>query len=206
MQAVWQEVLGLEQVSVESDFFRIGGNSIMANKVTSRLRAALDVPLSGGAMFQSPTVIGLAKQLAELGAGEVGSGGLMVPRAGYDEAALAAGVPASSMQEQLLRAEVDRLMYMECCLAEHLSGPLDMHAMLGAWEALVMRQSVLRTHFKEDGERMLQVLLAAPSASDIAADMPATLLRPGFAVDMLLRKLFDNGMLPSTSLLCLIPL
>ena len=41
VQAVWQEVLGLERVSVESDFFRVGGNSIMANKVTSRLRAAV---------------------------------------------------------------------------------------------------------------------------------------------------------------------
>ena len=54
VQEVWQEVLGLEQVSVKSDFFRIGGNSIMANKVTSRLRAALGLPLSGGVMFQHP--------------------------------------------------------------------------------------------------------------------------------------------------------
>ena len=160
VQAVWQEVLGLAQVSVESDFFRIGGNSIMANKVSSRLRTVLvlAVPLSGGAMFQHPTVAGLAKQLAELGASGAGGGGLMVPRAGYDEATLASGVPTSSQQEQLLRAEVDRLMYMEGNLAEHLRGPLDVGAMLGAWEALLMRQSVLRTHFKEDGERMLQVL------------------------------------------------
>ena len=161
VQAVWQEVLGLAQVSVESDFFRIGGNSIMANKVSSRLRAVLAVPLSGGVMFQHPTVAGLAKQLAELGASGAGSGGLLVPRAGYDEATLASGVPTSSQQEQLLRAEVDRLMYMESNLAEHLRGPLDVGAMLGAWDALVMRQSVLRTRFKEDGERMLQVLFCA---------------------------------------------
>ena len=157
VQAVWLEVLGLEQVSVESDFFRIGGNSIMANKVTSRLRAALDVPLSGGAIFQNPTVTGLANQLAELGAGEAGSGGLMVPRAGYDAAALAAGVPASSMQEQLVRGETDSLMYIEALLTQRLRGPLDVDALVGAWEALLMRQPVLRTRFKDDGDRLLQV-------------------------------------------------
>ena len=74
VQAVWQEVLGMGQVSVESDFFRIGGNSIMANKVTSRLRASLGAPLSGGALFQHPTIAALAKQLAAAGAGEAGAG------------------------------------------------------------------------------------------------------------------------------------
>ena len=80
----------------------------MANKVTSRLRAALGLPLSGGTIFQHPTVAGLAKQLAAAGAEETGvSKGQIVPLAGYDAAALAAGVPVSSQQEQLLRGEVD---------------------------------------------------------------------------------------------------
>ena len=171
VQAVWQEVLGLAQVSVESDFFRVGGNSIMANKVTSRLRAALGVPsLSGGALFQRPTVAGLATLLAELGVGKAGRGGLMVPRMGYDEAALAAGVPASSMQEQLVRGETDSLMYIEALLTERLRGPLDVDALVGAWEALLMRQPVLRTRFKDDGDQLLQV-----SSSALAHCLPPCL-------------------------------
>ena len=159
VQAVWREVLGLEQVSVESDFFRIGGNSIMANKVTSRLRAALDTPLSGGALFQHPTVAALSRHLSGLGVSEPGGGSQMVPRAAFDAAALAAGVPASSMQEQLLRSELDPLMYMEVLLMERLRGPLDVDAMVGAWEALVMHQPALRTRFLDEGDRMLQACL-----------------------------------------------
>ena len=91
---------------------------------------------------------------------EPGSGGLMVPRAGYDAAALAAGVPASSMQEQILRGELDALMYMEVLLMERLRGPLDVAALAGAWEALLMRQPSLRTRFLDEGDRMLQARLA----------------------------------------------
>ena len=161
VQAVWQEVLGLAQVSVKSSFFNIGGNSITANKVSSRLRAALDTPLSGGMLFQHPTIAKLATQLAAAGVGR-GDGqvstGQLVPCAGYDAAARAAGVPVSSQQEQLLRAEVDRLMYMESFMTERVKGSLDVHALLGAWEALIMRHAVLRSRYKEEGERLLQVL------------------------------------------------
>ena len=166
VQAVWQEVLGMGQVSVESDFFRIGGNSIMANKVTSRLRASLGAPLSGGALFQHPNIAALAKQLAAAGAGEPGAGpspggGQLVPAAGYDAAALAAGVAVSSQQEQLLRAEVDRLAYIEVSMCEHVVGPLDAKAALAAWEAMAMRHTSLRTRFKDQGDCLLQVALRA---------------------------------------------
>ena len=163
VQAVWQEVLGLEQVSVESDFFRIGGNSITANKVTSRLRAALDAQsLSGGALFKHPTIAALAELLQAAGAGQgAGAGrGQMVPVAGYDAAALAAGTPVSSQQEQLLRGELDPLMYIEEVAIERLVGDMDVDALIAAWEAMVMRHATLRTRFKDDGGRLLQVRAA----------------------------------------------
>ena len=160
VQAVWQEVLGLEQVSVESDFFRVGGNSIMANKVTSRLRASLSVPLAGDVLFQHPTIAALAKQLAAAGAGQASdTNRQIVPAAGFDAAALAAGVPVSSQQEQLLRGELDALMYVEEVVKGRLRGPLDAGALVGAWEALVARHAVLRTRFRDDGDTLLQVLV-----------------------------------------------
>ena len=160
VQAVWQEVLGLEQVSVESDFFRVGGNSIMANKVTSRLRASLGVPLAGDVLFQHPTIAALAAQLEAAGAGQASdTNGQIVPAAGFDAAALAAGVPVSSQQEQLLRGELDALMYVEEVVKARLRGPLDAGALVGAWEALVARHAVLRTRFRDDGDTLLQVPL-----------------------------------------------
>ena len=103
----------------------------------------------------------------------------MVPRAAFDAAALAAGVPASSMQEQLLRSELDPLMYMEVLLMERLRGPLDMDAMVGAWEALVMHQPALRTRFLDEGDRMLQARWLP------LRHLPA-LLHPSLSVQLLL--------------------
>ena len=164
VQAAWQEVLGMQRVSVESDFFRIGGNSLMANKVTSRLRAALGAPLSGGALYQHPTIAALAAQLAAAGAGQAAQDGVrsIVPGAGYDAAALAAGVPASSQQEQVLRGDRDGLTYMEELLRVRLVGPLDAGALARAWEALAMRHATLRTRFRDDGDRLLQVHTSTP--------------------------------------------
>lgn len=61
---VWREVLHLEQVSPEDNFFDLGGNSLMLARVQRGLRAALqfDVPIL--LLFQYPTIAALAKHLS----------------------------------------------------------------------------------------------------------------------------------------------
>ena len=43
---IWQEELGIERVGVRDDFFALGGDSLIAIKLVSRLQEALGVPLS----------------------------------------------------------------------------------------------------------------------------------------------------------------
>ncbi len=67
--AVWQDVLRLEQVGLDANFFDLGGHSLLAVKAHRQLVAALDAPkLAITDLFRFPTVRTLAAHLRAGGA------------------------------------------------------------------------------------------------------------------------------------------
>jgi acyl-CoA synthetase (AMP-forming)/AMP-acid ligase II len=63
MADIWSRILGRESVGVYDDFFRLGGDSILATQVVSQVRKIMDVELSPITMFESPTIAGLVRTL-----------------------------------------------------------------------------------------------------------------------------------------------
>ena len=63
--AMWEEVLGVERVGVEDDFFALGGDSMLATRVVARVREVYDVELPLLAVFESPTVRGVAGAIVQ---------------------------------------------------------------------------------------------------------------------------------------------
>ncbi|WP_339379120.1 amino acid adenylation domain-containing protein [Xenorhabdus lircayensis] len=62
---IWQEVLGRARVGIEDNFFRIGGDSIIAIKLTATIRRTLAMEVSLTQLFELKTIAGLAAQMGQ---------------------------------------------------------------------------------------------------------------------------------------------
>ena len=63
---IWCQVLGLEKVSVEENFFNLGGHSLATIQIISRIRETLKIDLPLQYLFTEPTIAGLTKIINQL--------------------------------------------------------------------------------------------------------------------------------------------
>jgi acyl transferase domain-containing protein/predicted O-methyltransferase YrrM/acyl carrier protein len=59
---VWQELLGIDRVGVDDDFFELGGDSLLAIRIVNRLREDFGVDRSLASLMEVPTVAALAAE------------------------------------------------------------------------------------------------------------------------------------------------
>jgi acyl carrier protein len=63
--ALWSEVLGRSEIGVHDNFFDLGGHSLLATQAIARIREAFKVNVPLRALFERPTVAGLAEVLRD---------------------------------------------------------------------------------------------------------------------------------------------
>ncbi|MFD6341692.1 amino acid adenylation domain-containing protein [Streptomyces sp. NPDC060131] len=174
--AVWADVLGREQVGVHDNFFSLGGDSISSLQVVSRIRDTCGVALSPRALFDRPTVAGLASAVDdERSSSETAPGGTMVPGTVVPGTV----VPVSRDGELPLSYAQERLWFLDefaggsveynVVDALRLTGTLDIDALRSAVSALVARHEALRTTFDSVEGRGVQ---RVRDAVDVMADLP----------------------------------
>ncbi|WP_120279578.1 non-ribosomal peptide synthetase, partial [Mycolicibacterium novocastrense] len=137
LAGIYAEVLGLERVGVDDSFFDLGGDSLLAMRLSATVNSALCADLSVPTVFEAPTVAQLALRVG------VGSRGLQ-PLAPMKRPAV---VPLSYAQQRLWF--VDQLQgpsaVYNMAAALRLSGDLDREAFGAALADVVARHESLRT-------------------------------------------------------------
>jgi non-ribosomal peptide synthetase component F len=160
----WSEVLEIPAPRGSDDFFALGGRSLLALKVASRLRAHLgrEVPL--GLLFSHPTLASLAAALDAWWAAPSHAAGA-VPALTRSEVGDA---PLSLPQERLWvlwQLEPDSPAY-NISAALSLMGPLDAAAAKSSLDALVRRHEMLRTRFDDSGDAARQIIVPVEHSAD----------------------------------------
>ncbi|RKH00097.1 non-ribosomal peptide synthetase [Corallococcus sp. CA053C] len=140
LAGAWAEVLGLERVGVEDNFFALGGHSLLATQVMARVRKALGVELPLRALFETPTVATLARQVEQAQRGSEAS--TPIERRGRDGV-----LPLSFSQQRLWFLEQLQPGSPDYNIPAvlQLRGTLDVSALERSFQEVVRRHEVLRT-------------------------------------------------------------
>ncbi|MGW2231573.1 amino acid adenylation domain-containing protein, partial [Streptomyces formicae] len=153
---LFAEVLGVARVGIDEDLFELGGNSLMATRLVSRIRSTLKTELAIRELFEAPTVAALSDVLDRTGGGRTGIRAAS-PRP--------TRVPLSFAQQRLwfLHKVEGASPTYNLPVPLRLSGRLDDAALRAALADVVARHEPLRTVFAEDATGPYQkVLPTAP--------------------------------------------
>ncbi|MDB4948389.1 MAG: tycC3 [Gemmatimonadetes bacterium] len=145
LAAMWAELLGRPSFGAGDDFFLSGGHSLLAMRLTSRVRERLGVLLPLSEVFEHPVLSALAARVDELAR-------TRVPAAAGDDPAESEApgdAPLSFAQERLWfidRMDPGNPVY-NVPQPMRMQGALDADALLAALREMVRRHAVLRTRF-----------------------------------------------------------
>ena len=69
LAGIWAHLLRVERVGIHDNFFDLGGHSLLAMQFIARMRDAFEVELPLRALFDNPTIEGIAFELMKIQAG-----------------------------------------------------------------------------------------------------------------------------------------
>lgn len=140
---VWKELLNLENIGVQDNFFEVGGHSLLALRVVSAIGQSLRRELQVQDVFTYPTIEKLARHLW-----------MLSPDADFVELNAAIRpekIPLSYSQERLwFIDQLEGSKHYHMAFVLRLQNQLDRNTLSKALAALVNRHEALRTVIKSD--------------------------------------------------------
>ena len=144
---IWKDVLNVEKISVNESFFALGGHSLIATQLISRIKNIFEIDISVQNLFDNPTVSELASVIKKDLSDHKESSTPRLQKRQKPEL-----IPLSLNQE--------RLWFIDKMLGENsifnlvgivrLEGKLDVENLEKSIDSVVERHEILRTNFKEE--------------------------------------------------------
>jgi len=168
LATVWREVLHMKEIGVRDNFFDLGGNSLVAVQIISRIRECSNVELPMSALFDAPTISALAQQVC---ARQRESGSEKLPP--LERISREGNLPVSFVQERLwfldqIRPE-NRAYNVP--IAFRLKGTLDLEAFQKAFDYVVGRHESLRARFYFAEANLCQAISPSESIKILVGEL-----------------------------------
>ncbi len=141
---IWQEVLGIDRIGITDNFFQVGGDSIKAIQVASRLKKhGLNLKIND--LFQHPTIKELSRQVVEV---------KRVPPQG----AVEGDVLLTPIQRRFFRTQANpgtRHHYNQAVMLYREDG-FEADILQNAFDSVVAHHDALRMVYRFDGDGVSQ--------------------------------------------------
>ncbi|BAZ30183.1 amino acid adenylation domain-containing protein [Cylindrospermum sp. NIES-4074] len=145
---IWAQVLGIKQVGIYDNFFDLGGHSLIATQVISRIREAFGVEIPVAWLFEFQTVATLTECIGTQAMQKLAVQPIQQVSRNHN-------LPLSFAQQRmwLLHQLTSEVSVYNSPTVVRLNGALDTEVLEQSLNAIVQRHEVLRTSFVEvDGE------------------------------------------------------
>lgn len=166
---IWGHVLGVENLSADADFFALGGDSLLATQIISRLNAHFGIEIPVRTVFEAPSPSALARRVI---AAEPVTG---------ESATAAKATPAKPGDKQELSFTQERMWFMHQLapesaaynvpLAMRIRGKLNFSALQNAVNIVINRHQILQTVFVATAEGPHAELVSTQSVEISEVDL-----------------------------------
>jgi acyl-CoA synthetase (AMP-forming)/AMP-acid ligase II len=156
LAGIWASILQIEQVGIDDDFFALGGDSLLAVHVLSRIRDIMHLEVEVSRFFEAPSIGEMAHHLEML----METGKARRPSSAIARSAREGWAPASITQERLWKTQhaLPDLPFFNILYALRLTSSLDVAVLERSINEIVRRHEILRTTFAVRDGQHVQVI------------------------------------------------
>jgi hypothetical protein len=151
----WAEILQLEQVGINDDFFALGGDSLSVAHLLAWVYDTINLEMEVSRVFEAPTIAEMARDLERLT--QAGRPSSAIPRAPREDV-----IPASIAQERLCKLQrvLPDIPFFNGLYPLRLTSAFDQAVLTRSVNEIVRRHEILRTTFAVVDGQYVQVIAA----------------------------------------------